>query len=98
MKIFTRWLYLITEESRHDDGGTDDEQASSDESHDGLRDAVFSGIHLDVDLEGGHDGQDAGNGVAQVEHIQHHRHHIVVHGGERVRTPTVVYSATFGMG
>ncbi len=98
MKKVTRWLYLIPEECRHDDGGTDDEKARSDECHDGLCDAVFSCIHLNVDLEGGHDGQDACNGVAQVEYIQHHRHHIVVHGGERVRTPTVIHSAAFGVG
>ncbi len=92
------FLYLIAEECRKDDGGTDNEQTRTYQCHYGFCDSIFPGIHLDVDLEGGHDGQDAGNGVAQIKDIQHHRHHIVVHRGESVCTPTVIYSAAFGKG
>ena len=55
-----------------------------------------SSVHLDVDLEGGHDDQNGCDGVAYIQDIQHHRDHEVVHRGQRIRSPAVVHAAALG--
>ena len=62
--------YPVAEERREYDGCADDEQASTDYHHYLPRDAFLPRIHFDVDLQAGIDGDDGGNGVEQVEHIQ----------------------------
>lgn len=90
--------YPVAEECREHDGCTYDKQASTDHHHYLPYDAFLPRIHLDIDLQTGIDGDDGGNGVQQVEDIQHHRHDIIVHKCQCVSTPTVVHAATFGRG
>lgn len=49
-----------------------------------------------VYLECGYDRKTSCNRVNDVLDIEHHRHHIVVHGSQRVRSPRVVHAAAFG--
>lgn len=91
-------LYPIAEEGGEDDGCADDEQARTDQRHNRLGDAVFSRVHLDVYLECGDDCENSGDGVADIQHIEHHRNHEVVHTGKRIRTPAVVHAAALGGG
>lgn len=63
--------YPVAEERREHDGRTDNEQAGSDYHHDLAGDAFLPRIHLNVDLQAGIDGHDGGNGIKQVEDIQH---------------------------
>ena len=64
--------------------------------YDRLHHAVLACVHFDIDLERGNDYENRGDSVADVQHVQHHRHHEVVHRCQCVCTPTVVYAATFG--
>lgn len=92
---FCSGLYTVTEKGRENDGGTDNEKARPEERHDGLGDALFPCVHFDINLERGHDGENRGDGVADIQDIQHHRHHVVVHRGKRIRAPTVIHAAAF---
>ena len=49
--------------------------------------AVLSRVPFDIDLERGYDGQHGGDRITDVKDVQHHRHHEVVHGGKRIRSP-----------
>lgn len=62
--------YPVAEERREHDGRAYDEQAGTDYHYYLPRDAFLPRIHFDVDLQAGIDGDDGGNGVEQVEHIQ----------------------------
>ena len=91
-----RFLYAVAEKGREDDRGADNEQARADKCHDGLGDVVVAPGHLDVDLERGNDDENRGDGVADVQDIQHHRHHEIVHRGQSIRTPAVIHAPAFG--
>ncbi len=90
------FLYAVAEEGREYDGGSDDEHARAEQHQDRLHYAVLSRIPLDIDLERGYDGQHGGDRIADVQDIQHHRHHEVVHGGKRVRSPAVIHGSALG--
>ena len=49
--------------------------------------AVLSRVPFDIDLERGYDGQHGGDRITDVKDVHHHRHHEVVHGGKRIRSP-----------
>ena len=86
-------LYPIAEEGGEDDRGAEDEQARPDKGDDRLGDAVLTRVHPDIYLECGDDDENGGNGIADIEDVEHHRHHIVVHTGKRIRAPAVVHAA-----
>ena len=88
--------YPVAEERREHDGRAYDEQAGTDHHHDFPCDAFLPRVHLDVNLQAGVNGHDGGNGIEQVEDIQHHGYHVVMHECQRVRAPAVVHSAAFG--
>lgn len=88
-------LNAVAEKGGKHDGGADNEKARADKRHDGLGNAVLARVHLDVDLERGHDGEDRGDGVADIQDIQHHRYHVVVHRGKSVCSPAVIHAAAF---
>ena len=61
-----------------------------------LGDAVLARVHLDVYLTDGHDDVNSGDSATDILDIEHHRHHEVVHRGQRVRSPAIVHAAAFG--
>lgn len=63
--------YSVAEKRREHDGRADDEQAGSDHHHYLTCDAFLPCVHLDVNLQAGVDGHDGGNGIEQVEDIEH---------------------------
>ena len=89
-------LYPVAEEGREDDRGAYDEQDRTDERHDVLHDLALVVLHLEVDQQGRDDGHDAADGVADVQHVQHHRDGVVVGLGQRPRAPGVVHAAGLG--
>ena len=89
-------LNPIAEEGREHNSSSDDEEARTDQCHDRLCHAVFACIHLYVYLQSGDDGDDGGKGIRQPHDVEHHRDHIVVHGGKGIGSPTVVHTAAFG--
>lgn len=91
-----RYLYAIAEKGREYDRGTDDEQARPDQRDDGLDNILITGIPFDVNLERGHDDTQRGDGVTDIQDIQHVGHYEIVHRGQCVRTPTVIHAAAFG--
>lgn len=64
-------LYLIAEEGRENNRCPDDEEAGSHHHHDFAGDAFFPRIHLDINLEAGVDGDNSGNGIQEVKHVEH---------------------------
>ena len=90
------FLYAIAEKGRKDEERTDQEQARAHKRYDGLGNAVLARVHLDVDLECGNDGENRSDGIADIQDVQHHRDHEVVHRGQRVCAPTVVHAAALG--
>lgn len=64
-------LYAVAEEGGEHNRGPDDEETRSDERHDGLDHAVLACVHLDINLERGNDDKHRGNGVADIQHIEH---------------------------
>ena len=94
--FYTRdFLNSVAEECREYDGCPDNEEAGSYQREDMLGDSVFARVHLDVYLECGYDRKTSCNRVNDVLDIEHHRHHIVVHGSQCVRSPRVVHAAAF---
>ncbi len=89
-------LYAVAEEGREDYKCTDKEQTRTHKCQYRLGDAVLACVHLDINLETGHDDINSGYGATDVLDVQHHRHHVVVHRSQRVRTPTVVYATALG--
>ena len=89
-------LYAVAEESRENIECPDQEQARADKRHYRLGDAVLARVHLDVYLTNGHDDVNPGYGATDILDIEHHRHHEVVHRGQRVRSPAIVHAAAFG--
>ena len=49
-----------------------------------------------VYLTDGHDDVNSGDSATDILDIEHHRHHEVVHRGQRVRSPAIVHAAAFG--
>ena len=95
--FYTRdFLNSIAEKCRKDYCRTDDEKAGSDQREYMLGDSVLARVHLDVYLTNGHDDVNPGYGATDILDIEHHRHHEVVHRGQRVRSPAIVHAAAFG--
>ena len=90
------FLYAIAEKGRKDEERTDQEQTRADKRYDGLGDAVLARVHLDVYLTDGHDDVNSGDSATDILDIEHHRHHEVVHRGQRIRSPAIVHAAAFG--
>ena len=90
------FLYAIAEKGRKDKEGTDQEQARAHKRYDGLGNTVLARVHLDVYLTDGHDDVKSGDSATDILDIEHHRHHQVVHRGQRVRSPAIVHAAAFG--
>ena len=63
-------LYLIAEEGRENNRCPDDEEAGSHHHHDFAGDAFFPRIHLDINLEAGVDGDNSGDGIQEVKHVE----------------------------
>ena len=94
--FYTRdFLNSIAEKCRKDYCRTDDEKAGSDQREYVLGYSVLARVHLDIYLECGYDRKTSCNRVNDVLDIEHHRHHIVVHGSQRVCSPRVVHAAAF---
>ena len=74
----------------------DERKTRTDKRHYRLGDAVLARVHLDVYLTNGHDDVNPGYGATDILDIEHHRHHEVVHRGQRVRSPAIVHAAAFG--
>ena len=89
------FLYAIAEKGRKDEERTDQEQTCADKRYDGLGDAVLARVHLDVNLESGHNHANRGDGTTESLDVEHHRYHVVVHRRQRVRPPTVIHAAAF---
>lgn len=92
------YLYAVAEKGRKDEECADQEQTRAHKRNDGLGDAFLARVHLDVNLEAGHNHANPGDGTAQGLDIEHHRHHVVVHRRQRVRPPTVIHAAAFRQG
>jgi hypothetical protein len=89
-------LYAVAEENRENIECPDQEQARTYKRHYRLGDAVLARVHLDVYLTDGHDDVNSGDSATDILDIEHHRHHEVVHRGQRVRSPAIVHAAAFG--
>lgn len=89
-------LYAVAEENRENIECPDQEQARTYKRHYRLGDAVLARVHLDVYLTDGHDDVNSGDSATDILDIEHHRHHEVVHRGQRIRSPAIVHAAAFG--
>ena len=95
--FYTRdFLNSVAEKCREDNCRTDDEKAGSDQREYVLGDPVLARVHLDVYLERGYDRETSCKRVNDVLDIEHHRHHVIVHGSQRVRPPGVIHATAFG--
>lgn len=85
-------LCVVTEERREDDRGSYHEQNRPQQRQEALRGLSLMGLHPDVDDEGGDDGHNASDRIADVEHVGHHRHGEVVGLCQGARAPRVVHA------
>lgn len=95
--LFCSWvLNLVAKECWEQDGCAYHKQTGSYQRQYGLGNSIFPCVHLDVYLQSGYNHHHSSDSVCQIQHIQHHRHHIVVHPCQCVCSPAIVHITAFG--